>query len=190
MSDFDIRSADPAGLEALIQVMDQEPFFRDRFDRHQQGRGHLLIAWLDGCPIGDVYLWLEPAEESEIRKHLRRVPLLTNLEIHPDHRQQGYGTSLIEAAEQWLLDHGKTRVALAVEVDNLDAHRLYVHLGYNDWSHGGLVMCDPFPGAPDQEPEKCQVMVKELTQVAYILPHAQFPVTRSVSRDRVALLHD
>jgi GNAT superfamily N-acetyltransferase len=188
MSDFDIRPADHHGLEALIQELGQESFFRDRFARQLKRDGRLLVAWLDGRPIGDVYLWLEPAEEREIHQHLHGVPLLTNLEIHPDHRERGYGTKLIEAAEQWLRGQGWVELALAVEVKNTRAHSLYVHLGYEEWKHG-LVMCDPFPGSSKPDSEKCHIMVKDLTRVANTSSRALFRVTRSVSRDRAALPH-
>jgi GNAT superfamily N-acetyltransferase len=129
----------------------------------------LLIAWLDDKPIGNAYLWMEKAEETEIAVHLPGVPLLTHVEIHPDYRKQGFGTDLVSDAEQRLACLGYRQVALAVRTDNFDAYRLYEQLGYEQWGHG-VVECLGYEEKMDdgtlQRPvEKCDVMVKSLTGV-------------------------
>ncbi|GAB3159191.1 hypothetical protein GCM10027258_71930 [Amycolatopsis stemonae] len=126
----------------------------------------LFLAWLGYRPAGDVYLWLEDAEERPIRRHLPGVALITHLEVDRDLRNQGIGQALVDAAEQYLAEEGHDRVALAVRTDNTDAARLYRRLGYRDWGHGD-VTCYAQRTLPDgsvlEEPERCHVLVKTLT---------------------------
>lgn len=163
MSDLRIRPAERTDLAALTEELGQRPFFTDRLNRQQDGRGLLLTAWLDNRPIGDVYLWLEPAEERPIRDHLPGTPLLTHLEIHPDHRKRGAGTMLIDAAEQALTDRGHEQVALAVEHRNQAAMRLYHRLGYREWPHSTVVCFALSDGDKPPVAETCRIMVKRLS---------------------------
>jgi ribosomal protein S18 acetylase RimI-like enzyme len=162
MSDLHIRPARAEDVAALVEELGQRRFFADRLERQASGRGLLLTAWQDDRPVGDVYLWLEPAEELEIRERLTGTPLLTHLEVHPALRQRGFGTELIRAAEHELADRGHDQVALAVEVTNHGAMRLYRRLGYEEWDHPPI-SC--FALADDRGPrmvEICRVMVKQL----------------------------
>src|ERR671930_1511936 len=99
MREVEIRQAQRGDLDILARTLGQRQFFADRLDRQDNERGVLLIAWAQGVPIGDVYLWLEKAEEPEIREYLPDVPLLTHLEVSPAHRNQGVGKLLIDKAE-------------------------------------------------------------------------------------------
>lgn len=162
MRDLTIRPARPDDLTSLIQRLGQARFFADRLDRQTDQRGVLLTAWRAGLVIGDVYLWLEPAEEPEIREHLPGTPLVTHLEIHPEHRRQGVGTSLIGAAEQLLTVAGHDQVALAVEVTNRAAAKLYTRLGYQEWPHPPVKCYSPGDDNGHRRVEICNVMVKPL----------------------------
>jgi GNAT superfamily N-acetyltransferase len=162
MGDLQIREARSTDLPALTQAMGQQPFFADRLSRQQHGLGRLLTAWQDNLPVGVVYLWLEPAEEPEIREHLPDTPLLTHLETHAEHRAQGIGTRLIKAAERWLYAKGYDRVALAVEVTNVRAARLYARLGYREWPHSTVVCLSLTDGNGQRKVEICHIMVKPL----------------------------
>lgn len=167
-----IRPAVPdEDLEILAENLGQRAYFADRLSRHKVGNGVLLTAWWDGHPIGDAYLWLEDAEEPELREHLPGVPLLTHVEIHEDFRSRGIGTRLISAAEEMLTDAGKMptqrgyeRVALAVEISNVRAERLYERLGYRIWRHPLVqyVNCGLFNESVESL-EICHIMVKELS---------------------------
>ena len=165
MPDLRIRPAERTDLAALTEELGQRPFFTDRLDRQADGRGLLLTAWLRNRPIGDVYLWLEPAEEQPIRDHLPGTPLLTHLEIHPDHRKRGTGTQLISAAERVLADRGHPQVALAVEQHNFDAMRLYRRLGYREWAHSTVECLALSDGNTPPKAETCRIMVKQLSRV-------------------------
>jgi ribosomal protein S18 acetylase RimI-like enzyme len=165
MSDVEIRPAEVADLVVLIDTLGDEDFFTDRLVRQREGRGVLLTAWTVGKPVGDVYVWLEPADEYEIREHLTGVPLLNHVEVHPDHRNRRIGTELVQAAEELLAERGFDRVALAVRIDNIDAYRLYARLGYHVWPHPPVV-CMYEVRLPDGSrkrcPETCHMLVKTL----------------------------
>ncbi|ANZ39523.1 hypothetical protein BBK82_29220 [Lentzea guizhouensis] len=162
MGDLTIRPARPEDLGSLAERLGQDRYFADRLDRQSEGRGVLLTAWLDDLVIGNVYLWLEEAEEPEIRAHLPGTPLVTHLEIHRDHRRQGVGTSLIGEAERLLADRGHGEVALAVEVNNTAAAKLYLRLGYQDWGYSPVECYSPADENGHRDVEICDVMVKAL----------------------------
>ncbi|WP_367115209.1 GNAT family N-acetyltransferase [Actinophytocola sp.] len=142
--------------------MGQQLFFADRLSRQDQGLGRLLTAWQDSHPVGVVYLWLEPAEEPEIREHLLDTPLLTHLETHAAHRARGIGTRLIKAGEKWLYAKGYDRVALAVDVNNVRAARLYARLGYREWPYSTVECMSLTDGDGPRNIEICHIMVKPL----------------------------
>ena len=158
------RPARDEDLAALVEELGQEQFFTDRLARQAAGHGLLLTAWQEDRPVGDVYLWWEPAEEPEIREHLPGVPLLNHLEVHPTFRKHGIGTGLTTAAERELAARGFSEVALAVEEGNTDAMRLYERLRYREWPHGKVVcLTHPEDGRP-RAVEICHVLVKDLSQ--------------------------
>ncbi|MFI5588199.1 GNAT family N-acetyltransferase [Amycolatopsis sp. NPDC051758] len=163
-----VRPARSADLVSFAAALGDPAFLNDRFDRQLNNDGVLFLAWLDCRPAGEVYLWLEKAEEALIRWHLPRVPLITHLEVAPTLRNRGIGQALVEAAEQYLVENGRRKVALAVRTDNLHAARLYDRLEYQDWGHGE-VTCYTQTTLPDgrvvREPERCHVLTKDLVPI-------------------------
>jgi GNAT superfamily N-acetyltransferase len=152
-------------MAILVRAFGQEEYFRDRLGRQVAGRGMMLTAWLAAQPVGAVYLWQEPAEEPEIRHHLPTVPLLNHLEVLPTWRNQGIGTQLINAAERVLAESGARTVALAVELRNADAERLYLRLGYRRWGLPPVACLTDISSNGDRAStvEVCNVLVKILT---------------------------
>src|SRR5687767_12161477 len=63
----DIRQAVRADLRAIVRSFGQETYFRDRLSKQEAGHGVLLVAWERDVAVGDVYVWLAPAEEPELR---------------------------------------------------------------------------------------------------------------------------
>jgi GNAT superfamily N-acetyltransferase len=125
----------------------------------------LLLAWLDGRPVGDVFLATEPADEPEVRRHLPGVPRLIHLEVLGSYQRRGIGTALIRAGEDTARQLGHEWLALAVGVENPDARRLYLRLGYADWGHGTVVgtwVERDRDGPPVTQSEVCDVLVKRL----------------------------
>jgi GNAT superfamily N-acetyltransferase len=163
--DLVIITATDEDLPALTRALGQEPFFRDRLLRQRESHGRLLVAWADGTPVGVVYVWLDEAEEPELRELLPGVPLLNHLEVVEERRNQGVGTRIIAAAERLLADLDFKHVALGIRLDNHDACRLYERLGYQEWEYGHLqtsyvvFLAD---GGEDRRPELCRILVKDL----------------------------
>ncbi len=125
----------------------------------------LLVAWLDGRPVGDVFLECEPAEEPEVRRHLPGVPRLGHLEVLAPLQRRGIGTALIRAGKDTARRLGHGELALGVGLDNPDARRLYQRLGYADWSHGTVVgtwVEREHDGPPVTVSEVCDMLVKRL----------------------------
>jgi GNAT superfamily N-acetyltransferase len=162
MKDLEIRPAQPGDLDSLVEFLGQQPYFAERLAWQHAGRGILLTAWKDGQPQGDVYLRLDLAEEPEIREHLPGVPFLTHLEVRPGYRNRGIGTKLIKAAEAHLHRLGHTQVALAVEINNVDAARLYKRLGYLPWPHTAIICYSALDNRRTRIAEVCNVLVKPL----------------------------
>ncbi|KAB8197213.1 GNAT family N-acetyltransferase [Nonomuraea phyllanthi] len=161
----DIRQAVHDDLPAMIGSLGQGAYFADRLARQDTGHGLLLVAWESAAAVGDVYVWLAPAEEPELRTHLPGVALLTHLEVVPWRRNRGIGTELLWAAEERLLGDGHEQVALGVGLDNLDAQRLYERRGYAEWPHGEVattkVVYHP-DGRRELRPEVCRILVRKL----------------------------
>jgi GNAT superfamily N-acetyltransferase len=161
----EIRPGSEADLAALVAVLGGRHFFSERLARQRQGGGVLLLAWLDGSPVGDVFLACGPADEPEVRRHLPGVPRLLHLEVLGPFQRRGIGTALIRAGEDTARRLGHERIALGVGLDNRGARRLYERLGYGDWGHGTVVgtwVEYPDDGPPVTLSEVCDMLVKRL----------------------------
>jgi ribosomal protein S18 acetylase RimI-like enzyme len=76
------------------------------------------------------------------------------------------GTKLVTEAERILAELGYAQVALAVNIDNTNAERLYKRLGYQRWEHD-TVICSAEVRQPDGTrkvcPETCYMLIKPLS---------------------------
>jgi GNAT superfamily N-acetyltransferase len=161
----EIRSASDAELATLVAVLGERRWFADRLARQERGGGVVLVAWLEGRPVGEVFLECEPATEPEVRRHLPGVPRLDHLEVAGPFWGRGIGTALILAAEDSARQLGHERIALGVGLDNLKARRLYERLGYVDWGQGTVVgtwVEHLDDGSPVILSEICDMLVKRL----------------------------
>jgi GNAT superfamily N-acetyltransferase len=134
-----IRRGSDADFDPLVEVFGGRSYFGDCLAKHRAGGGALLVAWLGGWPVGDVFLDRGPDEEPLIRRWLPGVPRLNHLEVLAPLQRRGIGTALLRAGEATARKLGHRRVALGVGLDNPDARRLYERLGYADWGHGSIV---------------------------------------------------
>jgi GNAT superfamily N-acetyltransferase len=143
----------------------ERSFFGDCLAKQRAGGGVLLVAWLDGWPVGDVFLDRGPAEEPQIRRWLPGVPRLNHLEVLGPLQRRGIGTALLRVGEATARKLGHRRVALGVGVDNPGARRLYERLGYIDWGHGSIVgryLDRDHEGPPVTITETIDMLVKRL----------------------------
>jgi GNAT superfamily N-acetyltransferase len=165
-NEVEIRPARDADLRALPAELGDREFFADRLTRQAEGLGVLLTAWAAGLPIGTVYVWMERADEPEVREYLPGVPLLNHVEVLGTYRNRLVGTKLVTEAERILAELGYAQVALAVNIDNTNAERLYKRLGYQRWEHD-TVICSAEVRQPDGTrkvcPETCYMLIKPLS---------------------------
>lgn len=160
-----VRAAAAGDLPALARSLGQRHFFADRLGRQRDGRGLLLVAWLGAEPVGDVYVWLEQAEEPELRERLPGVAMVQHLEVRDSHRNRRVGTALLLAAERALRERRHTRVALGVVPDNDRAARLYRRHGYREWPYPPITTTyEEFlpDGRRRRRSEVCRIFVKDL----------------------------
>ncbi|MET7395235.1 GNAT family N-acetyltransferase [Dactylosporangium sp. NPDC005572] len=151
-------------LAFVAARLGEAAFLTERLARQSEDKGVLLVAWLDGDPVGCVYVWLEDAEEDDLQKHLPGVPLLNRLRVLEQWRNQSIGTKLVQEAERVAREHDREQLALGIALDNEAAERLYRRLGFQEWEHGLLdtyyvVFRD---GSEVREPERCRILVKDL----------------------------
>ena len=80
----------------------------------------LLVGECQGKPIGVVRFDM-PAEEAEVSVYL-----------DPDHKNEGFGSELLSAAEHWLVGHHPAVLSIRAEVleNNEPSHRLFRAGGY------------------------------------------------------------
>ncbi|WP_344885540.1 GNAT family N-acetyltransferase [Nonomuraea antimicrobica] len=157
----------------MIRSLGQAAYFADRLRLQDAGHGLLLVAWERQVALGDVYVWLAPAEEPELRARLPGVALLTHLEVAEKRRNEGIGTRLLDAAEERLTAMGHERVALGVGLDNPAAQRLYLRRGYAEWPYGKVDTTQVVYGANgerERRPEVCRIMVRHLTHTPHPTP--------------------
>jgi GNAT superfamily N-acetyltransferase len=70
--------------------------------------------------------------------HVARLALLeasdlaciNGLVVDEEHRSDGIGTALVEAAEAWARDHGATAIMVRSRSARVRAHRFYERVGY------------------------------------------------------------
>lgn len=121
-----IRECDESDLDMLdacrVSNLDRE-VIEATFQAAQRGEAVMLVAEVNGTPIGQV--WLDLA-----RKSLDNAGLLWALRVVPYLRNLGIGTKLIRAAERTLRNLGFVQIDLTVEKANYPARRLYRRLGY------------------------------------------------------------
>jgi ribosomal protein S18 acetylase RimI-like enzyme len=86
--------------------------------------GMLLLTADDpeGQPVGLVWVALDQPREGEA--------WIYYIEVNPEHRGQGHGRALLQAAEQQAVRHGATQIGLNVFGGNTVARNLYESSGY------------------------------------------------------------
>ncbi len=106
--------SDEAEMRTTIARSDAAVFVIDRGDGGLAGYvevGERSIA--DGCessPVGYIEAWY----------------------VDPDIRRSGYGRSLLEAAEQWAMDRGRSEMASDALLDNEVSHAAHKKSGYEE----------------------------------------------------------
>jgi ribosomal protein S18 acetylase RimI-like enzyme len=87
----------------------------------------VLVAEQQGSIAGYVYAGLEPQSWKELRD---ACGFIHDVVVDERERRSGIATALMEAAFQWLRDHGAPRVVLQTAQRNESAQRLFDRLGF------------------------------------------------------------
>jgi ribosomal protein S18 acetylase RimI-like enzyme len=117
------REDDLPALEWYGLFTEHREIIRETFENQQRGDAVMLVADLNGFPVGQV--WINLALKRE-----ERTGALWAVRVLPCLQNQGIGARLMTAAEQLLAERGYTGVELGVEKENPGARRFYERLGY------------------------------------------------------------
>lgn len=96
-----------AAAERLAQAIDD-------------GGSAVVVADVDGHVAGFVTAY----DEMTSVRFGRRV-WVEDLAVDPDHRSQGLGKALLDAAKDWARDRGASHLELDSATTRADAHRFY-----------------------------------------------------------------
>ena len=78
-----------------------------------------MVGLRDGKIVGYVVYWVLPGAVD-----------IHNLAVHPSHRRDGVGRSLLQAVIRETRERGLKKVTLEVRKSNVVAQRLYQSLGF------------------------------------------------------------
>ncbi len=117
------RRDDLPRLEWYGQYKHFRNLFRRAYREQQTGRRLILLADLNGFPVGYVFIHFKKEAAS-------RRAYLYSFRVMEMFRGQGIGTRLIQEAEAIIIARNIERVVIAVAKTNLDAKRLYERLAY------------------------------------------------------------
>lgn len=121
-----VRAATDRDVAALTAAHpDHGPtYFADLLAQQTEGRGQLLVAWLDSRPVGTVHIRLGPADDPA------HLPLLQHAHVVPAARNRGIGTKLVQEAEEWVRARRYRHVAVTVPPADSGTARFYERLGF------------------------------------------------------------
>lgn len=125
-------------LDVLVELFDgYRQFYRQESDkaasrtflkaRLSNGEAFVFIA-KDGNGAAAGFTLLYPMFSSVRQK---RVYILNDLFVHPDHRRKGVGALLLDRAVQFGKEQGAAGLQLETEVTNIKAQGLYEKEGWS-----------------------------------------------------------
>jgi len=89
----------------------------------------VLVAEKDGKVAGYLFAALEPMSWKELRGP---AGFVHDVAVEESYRRNGIATMLMNAAMEWLRDHGAPRVVLGTAAPNKAAQSLFHRLGFRD----------------------------------------------------------
>ena len=84
----------------------------------------IIVAEVDGTVVG----WTTIKVEAELTQ--APYALISGLVVDEQHRGDGIGRELLQAAEEWVVEQGLTRLRLRANEIREDAHRFYLRNGF------------------------------------------------------------
>ena len=190
MSDLEIRAAHDRDIEDIVSlwraaeltVPHNDPYEDIRFCRETR-HGEVLLGLADGVIAASVLVG-----------HDGHRGWIYYLATHPDHRGQGHGRIMIDAAEAWLTARGVPKVQLMIRETNTDVKAFYDRLGYAEEPR--MIMTKRFvdhtgwDALNDDAPRPSPAHVGISTTVTYLemLVRPTRPTVSAPSKPRTALV--
>ena len=162
--DVKFRFAEPEDLPKL-EWYGQYTHFRRVFQRAYEdqlaGRRLMLVADVNGWPIGQVFIQLENLDDPITNGGKRAY--LYSLRVMDHLQGRGIGTALLREAESILVSRGHSSVSIAAAKDNPGARRLYERIGFHVFMEdSGRWHYVDHEGRTRQVVEPCWVLEKML----------------------------
>jgi len=137
--------------------------FHRTFEEQRVGRRLMLVADVDGYPVGQVFVQLTSSDH--VFADGRQRGYLYSLRVKEPFQRQGLGTRLIQAAEAALRQRGYSWAVIAAAKENPSARRLYERLGYRVFTEDpGHWQYTDTEGVVHTVVEPCWVLEKRLSQ--------------------------
>ncbi len=154
------RPAQEADIEKLVEVLGPgvtPEQVRERWKEHTEGTRRLLLAEIDGEPVGTISV-------GETRHYRTDSLRALSLDVGVAHREQGVGAALIAYAESEAIRLKFKSIHHEVGITNDDAVRLYESQGYKHINKTVQNQWWVFPNGGDSrmEEETSWVMTKAL----------------------------
>lgn len=122
------RQSDLRKLECFGQFTHLRTIFERSFQEQANGNRIMLIADLNGYPIGRLFIQFRSSNSTFSDGHTRAY--LYSFFVLDMFRRQGIGTRFMRIAESILLRRQFQYATIAVAKDNPQAMQLYERLGY------------------------------------------------------------
>jgi ribosomal protein S18 acetylase RimI-like enzyme len=121
------RQEDLPELEWFGMYRHHRQIFAEAFARHLRGENIMLVADLESFPVGQAWVDL-------VKRASEGIGYIWAVRVFPFLRGHGIGTGLMQAAEDLLRARGFAQAEVGVEKDNHAARRLYIRIGYHDYT--------------------------------------------------------
>lgn len=118
-------SADLPKLEWFGLYWAHRQIFEEAHLRHKAGENPMLVADLNGFPVGQVWIDLTASTEEG-------VGIIWALRVFPFFQGCGLGGRLVRAAEHVIRQSGGTIAELGIEPSERDLAPYYLRLGYTE----------------------------------------------------------
>lgn len=131
MQQMIIRECAEADLPVLERHL-PAPSHDERLRRQRQGLSTVLIAYVDGVPVGAEEILWRGCGEPAVQERYPDCPEINGLGVWPPgQRSRGVGTALIGMAEKLAARRGYRQIGLGVDERNRRAAALYLRIGYH-----------------------------------------------------------
>jgi ribosomal protein S18 acetylase RimI-like enzyme len=135
--------------------------FQRAFEDQLAGRRLMLLADVNGWPVGQLFIQLEMFDEPFPSD--RKRAYMYSLRVMDAFQRQGIGTALLQEAESILIERGYDSVSIAAAKENEAARRLYEHQGFRVVTEdAGRWHYVDHEGRTRQVVEPCWILEKQL----------------------------